>query len=214
VFAGCAVGLVLAARSSRDRLPLPLAFGALGVAAFLVLGLAGLPLYMRYLLVPATMLSLFFGVALFARRAWSRGGPGPVATAVAAGAGALLLASGPVDGKRLVFLRERGAEVRATQDDLVALSTDPAFSAQAVRCRPLRIDDRRYWPLLALRLDRPPETIVANPPAAPAQGLVLRLRRSDPQRDQHRRRPKPPPAGFRPVLANRSWTVYERCERL
>ena len=215
VFLGCLLGLIVAARCCRDRLALPLAFGGLGVGAFLVLGFAGLPLYTRYLLVPATMLSLFFGVVLLARRAWPPGrGPGRVATAVAAGAGALLLASLPWDGERLFFLRERAAEVRATQDDLVRLTADPAFGARARTCRPLRIDDRRYWPLLALRLDRAPDTIAADPPAAPVRGLVLRLRESDPQKDQFRERPKPPPPGFRPVFANRSWTLYERCERL
>lgn len=214
VFIGCALGLIVAARSFRDRLALPLAFGGLGVGAFLVLGFAGLPLYTRYLLVPATMLSLFFGVALLTRRAWSPGGgPGRVPAGIAAGAGALLLASVPGDGERLFFLRERAAEVRATQDDLVRLAAGTAFGARARGCQPLRIDDRRYWPLLALELDRSPDTIVADPPAAPARGLVLRLRESDPQKDQFRERPKPPPPGFRPVFANRSWAMYERCER-
>lgn len=214
VFMGCALGLMVAARRFRNRLALPLAFGALGLAAFLVLGFAGFPLYTRYLLVPAAMLSLFFGVALLARRAWSpEGGPSRVATVVTAGAGALLIASVPGDGKRLAFLRERAAEVRATQEDLERLSAGAALGARARGCRPLRIDDRRYWPLLALLLDRPPNTIVADPPAPPARGLVLRLRHSDPQKDQFRERPKPPPSGFRPIFANGSWTMYERCER-
>ena len=47
----------------RERTALPLVLLALGLLGFLFLGFADLPLIIRYLLVPASMLALFAGEA-------------------------------------------------------------------------------------------------------------------------------------------------------
>jgi hypothetical protein len=56
-------GIVVAILFARRRAALPLALLAVGVGAYLALGLAGLPLLPRYLLIPSVMVSVFAAVA-------------------------------------------------------------------------------------------------------------------------------------------------------
>ena len=212
VLAGSALGVGLALWRARGRAALPIAVAAVGSAAFLALGLGGMPLYSRFLLVPAAALVVFFGVAALAWRLWPgeerpRAAWAPVLAAVL-----LLVVSLPADAERLSFLRARAAKVRDVQSDLQRLAAYPAFRARQVACPPLQIDNRRGWPLLAHSLETAPSSIVAaEPTAAPRGGLVVRLSRPDPQRDSARDREQAPPQGSRPVYANASWTVYGRC---
>lgn len=115
--AGAAAGLLWRERASA----LPGAVMILGLTGFVVLGVAGLPVLGRYLLLPAAMLVLFAAVAVLgwsamagadrARRRWMAGG------VVAA---AIVLAGVPGDARRLHDIRDFGARRHAVQDDLRA----------------------------------------------------------------------------------------------
>lgn len=112
----------------------------LGLAGYFVLGVAGLPLLDRYLLLPALMLMLFAGLAVFGfttegphRRAWMAGG------AVAA---IVLVAGVPSDVRRLDRAKDFGAgrqrvqdalrtAVRATADERCARGVAPDRRSQA-----------------------------------------------------------------------------------
>ena len=100
----------------------------LGIAGFVLLGAAGLPVLFRYLLVPATLLLVLagggFGAAL--QRAPVAAG----ATAIAV----LLLASVPATADDLSRARDFTALRADVHDDLVAATRDDAFTAAAARC--------------------------------------------------------------------------------
>lgn len=98
--AGAVVGILKRPRPSL----LPGAVIVLGLAGYLVLGVAGLPLLGRYLLLPVTMLLLFAGVAVF-------GGP-----RLAGIAAAVVIAIGvPDDLRRVGAARDFGATIHATR---------------------------------------------------------------------------------------------------
>ena len=86
--AGAAAGLL----GFYERSLLPATLAAAGMLGFLVLGIADLPLLIRYLLVPAVMLCLFCGLLAFGWTAVPRDGPARGAW-VAAGVACLALAA-------------------------------------------------------------------------------------------------------------------------
>jgi hypothetical protein len=64
VFAGAIAGLVLALLIAPRRLWMPLSLLVIGIGTFFLVGLAGLSVIDRYLLVPSLMIMVFAGVAL------------------------------------------------------------------------------------------------------------------------------------------------------
>src|SRR3954447_11151436 len=83
VVIGAIAGLALAAWTAPKRIWMPLALFLTGVGAFFLVGVAGLSVIQRYLLVPSLMVMIFAGVALAGwtmlrpgarvRRAWMGG---------------------------------------------------------------------------------------------------------------------------------------------
>ncbi|MEJ7891830.1 MAG: hypothetical protein WKF94_04260 [Solirubrobacteraceae bacterium] len=130
---GAAVGLLARTRSSA----LPGAIIALGLAGFVVLGIAGLPLLGRYLLLPVCMLAIFAGLAVFGwvdapdRRLLWRLGAGAAAAAMIAGM--------PSDRDALDEARAFGAQRLAIQDELREAVRDTSSSG----CKTVTAPDRR-----------------------------------------------------------------------
>jgi hypothetical protein len=130
---GAAAGLSWRVRASA----LPAALLGLGVAGFMVLALAGLPLLGRYLLLPACMLLVFAGLAVFGwlgarehRRAWVVGG---------VAAAAVVLAGVPSDLDAFSEARDFGALRAGVQDELRAA----VRAAEQEPCGTVVTPDRR-----------------------------------------------------------------------
>ena len=211
--AGAAAGLL----SLYERTLLPAGLAAAGLLGFLALGLADLPLLIRYLLVPAVMLCLFCGLLAFgwtvvprsdrAWRAWTAAG---VICLVAVAAYA------PRQARALRGEREHAVATAAIQDDLQRIADTPAFRSAAARCGTLSVPDDRPRALLAISLERSPRSIrVARTP--PQRGLVLAYA-TDEAAQRYGIDPVTPPAGSaalpaggRHVARNASWLVVEDC---
>ena len=145
--------------------PDPLALLAAGLATFGLVGLAGLSVVFRYLLLPAVMLVLFAGLAVTgwtllapggrARRAWAAG----ASTLVLAGA--VYMAAHVTSGAFVTELDFR----RDSHAALVALLRDPAVRA-ARACGPVSLPNHRLVPE-ALDLQAPGRA--TSSPAATAR---------------------------------------------
>ena len=152
----------------------PLAVLGIGIAFFLVLGLAGLPLLTRYAVLPALVLMLFTAGGL---TAWRDEGP-PIRTGwlVAAGATVVwILAGVPDTVERLDRFRDSDRERRTAQASLRRLVDASGLSARTQRCGPLVAPTYRLVPLLALELDAPARSIdlITDTEAAPTEGHVI-----------------------------------------
>ena len=149
---------------------LPGAIIVLGLAGYLVLGIAGLPLLGRYLLLPATVLLLFAGLAVFGWRDDRR-----VGWRVLGAAAAIAVAAGvPADAGKLSDQRGFDARRHAVQEDL------RAAARTAGECRDVRAPDRRTLAVVvAQRLGLPRRRgtlfVTARDPAAVADFAIGRV---------------------------------------
>ena len=204
-------GCVIAATLLYERALLPLAILGLGLLAFLALGIAGLPILTRYLLVPGVLLALFCSFAVAGWTAIPRGGPWR-ARLLAVGAAALAgVAAGiPGDVRQQDRFQAFTDGLARAQDDLEEAVHSDAVEPLAEE-QPVLVTDQRAIPLLALWLDRPPGSIATLDWGRQDAPLVIAYtdpldayRLAIPRRAQ----PEPPPA---PVLySNEVWTVYRR----
>jgi hypothetical protein len=211
---GGLAGLVLGTWLLFERAALPAIVLAIGLASFLVLGVAQVPVLPRYFYVPAGMLALFCAVAVFgwvslpgdsrARRPWMAAG---LALAVA------LVASAPRERERLAGVRRASLERVALQGDLRDLLRRPSVRAWLRACPPLQVRDGRVVPLVALWTGRRAgqDTLVPRPPRA---GLFLgpppqdrRPYTLDPRVDSSRG----VPAAYEPLETSRRWALYRGC---
>jgi hypothetical protein len=202
--AGAAVALV----RFYARTVLPAAVAALGLLTFVVLGLAGLPVLTRYLLLPAAMLVLWCAVLVAGftipearERAW------PVVGALTLLA---LVITAPSQLDSLRAARAVAAARGPISDDLQRLlSTREVRSALAHCGGRLSMPDSRPRPLAAYVLRRPPGSIDV-PPARPS----VRIDYAD---DAARAvyaidtTPPPGPATGRRVAATRYWVATAGC---
>ena len=209
-------GLALAAWRAPERALPALVVLALGVAGFLVLGVAGLPLLIRYLLLPAALLGLF---AAFALTGWSAvGGTGPLRAAWAVGAAVLVvwvIAGVPAERDSLASLGALTRERAGLERELRALVARPDARRRIERCGPLYAANSRPVPVIAQRLRLAPERIRSAVYERPTGGTYLSpepgtgrrylLDAREPQTDPA------PPAGFRPVARNGAWQLSARC---
>ncbi len=192
--AGACAGLLLRDRASA----LPGAMVILGLAGYLVLGVAGLPLLGRYLLLPATMLILFAGLAVFGwtalgpherrRRLWQVGG---------AAAAVVVLAGVPSDVRALRDARTYGALRHEVQDGLRAA----VRATDGRRCGRLVAPDRRSLAVVVAQRGRPDAAApgaLAFAYSSPERAAGYALGVAGPRRL---------PPGSRRVFASRSWLV-------
>jgi hypothetical protein len=212
--AGSIVGI--AALYERARLPAVLM--GLGLAWFLFLGIAGLPVITRYLLIPATMLALFAGVAAFGWRHVPR--PGRPRRVWAAGSAALLIGATiaiPHDLRQLDHRLAQSSERRTLQEDLLKIASSPAAREWRHRCAAVYVPTYRAVPVVAFSLHEHPRAVqsaVAQQGSkalvvAPANRIVGGTFLLDPREPQSHAFTAP--IGSRLVEANRSWRLYERC---
>jgi hypothetical protein len=220
---GGLAGLILALTLGPARLRLPAAAVALGVVAFVVIGLAGLPLTDRYILATGALLTVFCAYAVVGwwsrRRQW-------LGRVWALGAGALVvgvLATLPLHADALRNVESVANARREAVNGIRALAATPVAGKLLRTCGPIYLPYDDPIPYLAYELDRPlgdfevgesfgpPRHVaVRKRPRRARRGLILdvaspRLRRILLQ--QHR--PKLP-RGFTRVAGNQTWILYAR----
>jgi hypothetical protein len=215
--AGAAAGLI----GFYERSLLPAALAAAGILGFLALGAAGLPLLVRYLLIPAVMLCLFAGLLAFGWTVVARGDPAWRAW-VAGGVVCLAVVAAfvPRQADAISFARGYGHRTARVQDDLKRIADAPAVRAALRRCGALAVPDARPRPLLAYWLERSPRTIAIEPDwrGRPApRGLVLVYAGAAQAQEFSLTSTAPPtgrgalPAGGRLVARNASWLAVSGC---
>ena len=194
-------GFAAALITRYERTLLPAAVAGLGLLAFLVLGVSGLPLLSRYLLLPATLLTLW---AAFAALGFTvedaRGRRWLVAGALAL---ALVVVSVPGSVRGVRSARAL-VQARATfEQDLTAILTSPPVRTALARC-PLAVPDDRPRPL-ARYLVRTGVTVQAERRVARATTLGYA---TEAARATHRIGPAPPagpPSGGVRLAGNATW---------
>jgi hypothetical protein len=209
VWAGLAVAAV-AIWFAQQRARLPLAVLGLGIAGFLVLGVADLPLLTRYLLVPGAMLALFCAAGI-AGAGWLT--PRPFGWALSA-AVVVALAVSLTDTRDAIDLRrDRLAQQRAVDDALVGL-----VGRATRRCRPVQVATYRAVPVVAYRLGLEPSDVHVVRPATARSGVLLTGTVETIASDVGllpgvtiRSQDLAPPSTFARVAANRWWVLAERC---
>ncbi|WP_205698649.1 hypothetical protein [Conexibacter sp. SYSU D00693] len=220
---GGIVGFGLALWFAPRRLAMPLALWLIGTLTFVMVGVAGLSVIDRYLLVPALMTMLFAAVALagwtmlrsdgragLVRRAWMG------LSVVVVAYGAIFTATHVQFGSFDRELDLRGA----THSSLVALLDRPAVQ-DGRACGPVSVPNHKLVPEVRWVLDAPESGVIA---------------RSDPEQDRTERRgvalyvtersallrqalversddvfDNIPMAGFRFVGASRHYGAYVAC---
>ncbi len=165
--AGALAALALARRAAAPALALL----ALALAEFAALGVAGVPLLERFLLLAAALTALFFALAVVA-------GPALVSDrrrlrlALTAAAALLLVY---VAGSHLrgdTHVRSDQAAAVHAEADLVSLSGRPGVGAALRRCT-FYVPRFTLTSLVAVDFDLPPEAILRTAAGAPARGLIL-----------------------------------------
>jgi hypothetical protein len=211
-----AIGCVVVAWREPGRAALPLVVLALGLAGFLVLGVAGLPILYRYLLLPSTALALFAAALVFAWRREPARGP-QRALGLAGALAAVVLAWGALDDRRdLARIAEAAAFRADVQRDLREVLRRAPVVQALDRCPLVHVAGYRPVPAIAYELDRSPRRVrvaedvpgagvAVNPTPGRAAGAFA-LTPGDPATltaDQL--------AAFRLVANNASWSVHVRC---
>ena len=213
VLAGAAVGVALTAWLAPRRARLPLAAGALALAAFVVLAAAGLPIITRYTFAVDAIAVCFCGAAAFGWLLLPREHPWRWRWA-AIGIAVLAL--------QVVFVPSQVDRLRGTRD-AIALQDgieDDLWAVALPRCPdhgPVGVVNHRLVPLIALSTGERPGRVRAAPlprgflgtyvePATRRveRGFVLDPR--DPSQEV-----AAPPRGLAAVGGNRSWRVLQRC---
>lgn len=180
ILVGALAGLVLAIWLVPRRVGMPLLLLAAGVATFLGVGVAGLSVIDRYLLVPSLMLMVFAAVALGgatmlepgrARRCWV------VAAAALAAFGVIYVGRTLSVGNAKTELGFRGD----VQSALSAVLRNPDVR-RGLRCGPLSVPNHKLVPDARWILDRGPDGVIARSQArtraaAGDPSLAQRMRR-------------------------------------
>lgn len=190
----------------RRRLTVPLALLAFGVASFLVIGFAGLPLLTRYFFLSATMLCLLAAVGVLGWRELPESSRARAPARLAGLAlGAALVVHVPFLVDHLNGALVKVDRAQRLQTDLQALAEEPRVRELIPRCQPVQTRLFRARPTLIWeRRDDPPARIVATRELELSEGLLLLYALEE--------RPPATP-GFRRVAANDTWTALARCPR-
>ena len=213
-------GIVLAAVLFPRRLTMPGLLLASGVGTFVLVGLAGLSVIERYLIVPSLMLMLFAAVAI---GGWTMLAPGTRARrAWALGAGALVV-YGVAYTATHVNLERLFSELRFRGDShasLVRALEDPAV-ARGLRCGPLSVPNHKLMPDARWVLDLPARQVVARSDERSARraergvALVATSRTALFRHALSQKTDSPlvqlPPPGFQPVVRDTHYATYVRC---
>jgi hypothetical protein len=218
VIAG-AIGVVLAVVLTPRRAVMPLVLFVVGVGTFALVGLAGLSVIDRYLLVPSLCVMVFAAVfiagwtMLEPRTGWRR--------LWATGAAALLI-FGVVFTATRVNLTQLRNELRFRGDAHVALEQvlrDPEV-ARALRCGPVYVPNHKLIPDVRWILDRSRSGVLARSSAdvgEPRRGVTI-LVHNRPAiflqafvTDNDETADNLPPAGFERAATSQYYAAYVRC---
>jgi hypothetical protein len=219
VVMGGAVGLVLAVVLTPRRALVPLALLLSGVGTFALVGLAGLSVIDRYLLVPSLCVMIFAAVfiagwtMLRERSAWRR---------VWATGAAALVVFGIVFTATRVNLEQLRNELRFRGDAhtaLVQVLRDPAVVA-GLRCGPVYVPNHKLIPDVRWILDRSRSGVLARSSdkvGEPGRGVVLlvhdrvALFKQALVSDSDNPIDDLPPLGFTRVATSRYYGAYVHC---
>lgn len=168
---GGLAGVALALWRPRGGLPVAFAPVVLGLGGFAALGVAGLPLNTRYLLLPAVFLLV---LAAHAALGWLSLGASATRRRWAAGAAGLAILTAATVGEEVNRARDfrAGLEARSqSRGDLELLLERNA--ARLERCPALGTRDRTLAPLLARLSGGDLDDVVVVEAARPARSVVL-----------------------------------------
>jgi hypothetical protein len=192
-------GCLLLTWAFPRRALLPGAVLVAGMAGFVALGFAELPLLGRYLYLPATVIALGCAVALLGwrelphddrlRRPW---------LLAACSAAAAVLATAPGDRRALARTTAQVEAAANAERDLKTVAGSRAVRRSAARCRPVAVPDYHQQPVLAYVLGIPAGAVHTGP--TPAAGTVLIWTASG-----------SPGAGWRLTRRQGAWSAYARC---
>jgi hypothetical protein len=213
---GALGGVVLGFAFLRRRSSLGIAAAVLALAAFALLGAAGLAIIARYTMLAAAVLAIFVAVGLLGWRLLETGHPWRRRWQLFAGLVALMFVvwlpnQWDLDSRVDTDL----ANQARIESDLTDLVDAGAFEPL---CGPVAVPNHRAVPRLAFGLDVKPTRIVSSSEegvpsrgyfVAPASSFVIHNFILDPG-DPTRFSPNGPP-GFRLAAQNESWKVYRRC---
>jgi len=219
VFVGGAIGLGLATLLTPRRAAMPLALFAAGVGTFTMVGVAGLSVIDRYLLVPSLCVMIFAAVFIggwtmlregtWWRRIWTFGA-------------AALVVFGIVFTATSVNLHQLDNELRFRGDAHQALEQvlgAPAV-ASALRCGPVYVPNHKLIPDVRWILDRPKSGVLARSSAnvgEPRRGvaIIVHTRIALFKQALVTAKDNPvdnlPPAGFTRAATSRHYAAYVHC---
>jgi hypothetical protein len=211
--AGLALAVALFPRRSRVAVALLLA----SLATFAMVGLAGLSVISRYLLVPAIVMLVFAAVAA---GGWTMLRPGRVRTTWAAAAAVAVLGAVAFTATH-VNLGTFAAELRFRAGYHAALRTllrDPRVAA-ARRCGPVSLPNHKLIPEVRWIAGAGEADVVARSDATQARRIrrgVAIYALGDPAFQRYGFDPDPvtvalPMPGFRRVATTRYFSAYVRC---
>jgi hypothetical protein len=181
VFVGGSVGLVLAIVLTPRRAAMPLALFGAGVGTFAIVGVAGLSVIDRYLLVPSLCVMIFAAVAI---AGWTMLREGALWRRIWGFGAAALVIFGIVFTVTRVNLHALDTELRFRGSSHVALEhvlSAPAV-VSALRCGPVYVPNHKLIPDVRWILDLPHTGVVARSaarrknmpdPPPPRRGVVI-----------------------------------------
>lgn len=219
VVLGAMAGTAAAVVLFPTRLKVPAALFAAGVGTFAMVGLAGLSVIDRYLLVPSLILMLMAAVAI---GGWTMLVPGGRLRRGWMAAAAVLVVFGVVFTASRVNVNRLESELVFRGDARVALQEvlEHPRVRDALACGPVFVPNHKLIPDVRWELDLPVDRVVARTDAdapAPERGVAILLHGRQTLFNQLlvNRTDGPgtnlPPDGFERVAVSRYYAAYVRC---
>ncbi len=219
VVMGAIAGLALAIVLTPRRALMPLVLFAIGAGTFALVGIAGLSVIDRYLLVPSLCVMVFAAVSI---AGWTMLEPGTAWRRAWMGGAVLLVAFGVVFTATRVNLNQLRNELRFRGDSHTALASvlrDPAV-ARGLRCGPVYVPNHKLIPDVRWLLDRSQSGVLARSDSRvgePARGVAI-LVHDRPAifkqafvTDADKSADNLPPEGFVRAATSRYYAAYVRC---
>jgi hypothetical protein len=218
------IGVVLAVVLTPRRALMPLALFAIGAGTFALVGVAGLSVIDRYLLVPSLMVMVFGAVFI---AGWTMLEPGTFWRRTWATGAAAIVIFGIVFTAPRVNLDQLRKELQFRGDSHVALEQvlrEPGV-VRALRCGPVYVPNHKLIPDVRWILDRSKTGVLArsnvrsakNPAPAPTRGVMILVHdrpaifKQALVTDSDETLDNLPPAGWNRVATSQYYGAYARC---
>jgi hypothetical protein len=213
-------GLLIAAYLAPTRLGMPLILLVVGLGTFVLVGIAGLSIINRYLLVPSLMVMVFAAVAL---GGWSMLDPGRMRTAWI-GTAAAFVVFGIVFTATHVTLTNFDAELgfrKHYHSALEAIIDNPTVRSAVRRCGPVSTPNHKLIPDVRWLAKLSSSQVIARGDPRQAQrirsGVAIyvvgryALLRQALVTDADNPRDQVPMPGFDRIATSRYYSAYVRC---